>query len=748
MTTKALAYTMLLAAVVVPLTAIPSHATEADGLDEIVVAAQRARGAGRLDVPLDDLPLNVAELDTRLVEDLQLLSQRDALQFHAAVDDKRVRGFNTSEFFRNGFVHLSDMPGYTIERVEIVRGPTATLNGPVTPGGAINVISRRALTGNSSFSAGTFWGRSGDDRDNRGANLDLNFGRLGAGPDGEPRAAFRFVGGWQGDTGFGTRVDNESHALLPSLQIRPGEDTVIDLEYYRYEINTDRTDRAMAQELFIPGATPGTEIPLAIAYGVDDRTSWFGETTDIEESLGDWTATLSHRFGERLTLNVAWNRHARDFGFAPGNRPRIDLFYVMTPTASAPMGSTNPAEFRLRRLTEQLLLENQIDQLSLNLSLLPGGSGNDRHRLLIGADSYDQDQSLLIERPRAAGATAGFLFEFFNPATVATDNLRFNASGSAINWIPVVRQDQAIKQRNAYLNYHGRYANDRLRLLLGVSRSEVTIDRTNLLVTTPASARIADSSRTLWQAGAIFDLSDAVALYANFSQSQLPDLNDPDFARAPPIRFGEQYEIGTRVELADGTLQLNVGLFSIDEELRGETFRDAEVRGADLDLTYTPVDHWTSVLSYAFADTETLRSFIPANIGAPLVDEVPHKAAFWTRYEIPSGAARGLAFGAGFSWTGERVRAIAAAADAVKRLNGRVLRFEPETRLDAFATYTFGTASELDYVVSLNVRNLTREANLSNVVPRVPLQGGVKADGSPYVFDGDIEVMLGLEVKF
>ncbi|HMB60794.1 MAG TPA: hypothetical protein VKN35_12845 [Xanthomonadales bacterium] len=89
------------------------------------------------------------------------------------------------------------------------------------------------------------------------------------------------------------------------------------------------------------------------------------------------------------------------------------------------------------------------------------------------------------------------------------------------------------------------------------------------------------------------------------------------------------------------------------------------------------------------------------------------------------------------------MRPTAAAAQSVKKLNGQVLRFDPESRLDLFATY------DLDHwQFSLNVRNLTKEANLSNTVPRVPLQGGVKSDGSPYVFDGEMEIMLGVRYRY
>jgi len=79
----------------------------------------------------------------------------------------------------------------------------------------------------------------------------------------------------------------------------------------------------------------------------------------------------------------------------------------------------------------------------------------------------------------------------------------------------------------------------------------------------------------------------------------------------------------------------------------------------------------------------------------------------------------------------------------VKKLDGRVLRYDAETRLDLFGQYNWE-----NWEFSLNLRNLTEEVNLSNVVPRVPLQGGVRPDGSPYVFDGDMEVMLGVTYRY
>ncbi len=705
--------------------------------------AETSASATRLSVPLDEVPVNVQVVTKEVLEDFQLTSQRDALQFHAAVDDKRVRGFDTSEFFRNGFIHLSDVPGYTIQRMEIIRGATAVLNGPVTPGGAVNMITKQANPGNTAIRIGSYWGVSGDDRDNRGVNVDLNLGSLGPQRDWGSMAALRLVGGFQDDTGFATRVDNESIGALASLRVQPFQNTHVALEYYQYEINTDRTDRPMAIELTIPGSQPGTEIPLALAYGVDPRSTWFGSTTDIEESLNDYALHFTQFFSERFFADFRFNRHERDFVFGPGNRPRIDIFYPLILRSGAPAGSSNPADYQIRRLTENLDLINDIDQISTIFSFLPGwGGGQLDHRFVVGFDTYDQDQDLKIARPRAANQTSGFFFEFFDPAQVDSDNLDFNRNNVALNFITVVNRARVIEQRNAFVNYHGTLLSGRLHVLLGLYNSDITIIDTNLLAAVPSPNTVADSDELLPQAGFVYAVNGRLGLYVNYSESQLPDLNNPDFSVAPPVRLGEQWEVGTKLNLFGGKVDGNIGAFWIDEELFGETTRSAEAQGFEIDASIRPTPNVNMVLSYAYADTKVTASSNASQIGDPLVDEIPHKAALWARYELPR-LAQGFSVGGAVVWTGERVRPTAAASQIAKKLNGRVLRYEPETRVDLFANYHLPTRSGT-YELALNLRNLTREANISNTVPRVPLQGGVRADGSPYVFDGDREIMLGV----
>lgn len=164
----------------------PSSAQDIVELSAFAVSGQREIGyqatttvsASRLNVPLKEMPLNIAVLTQDFVMDSVNFNHRDALRWHAAVDDKSIRGFGTEEFFRNGFLHFSDIAGYMVSRIEIIRGPTAVLNGPVTPGGAINFLTKQASPGKSFGEARVILG-AGNDHDRFNGYFDYNLGAFG-----------------------------------------------------------------------------------------------------------------------------------------------------------------------------------------------------------------------------------------------------------------------------------------------------------------------------------------------------------------------------------------------------------------------------------------------------------------------------------------------------------------------------------------------------------------------------------------
>jgi len=72
----------------------------------------------------------------------------------------------------------------------------------------------------------------------------------------------------------------------------------------------------------------------------------------------------------------------------------------------------------------------------------------------------------------------------------------------------------------------------------------------------------------------------------------------------------------------------------------------------------------------------------------------------------------------------------------------------PVTRLDVFVQYA-GRALGWDYEVALNVRNLTRQSNTSNMTPILINQAGYKpGTHDPFEFKMEPDVLLSFAIKF
>ncbi|AKM32382.1 TonB-dependent receptor [Pandoraea faecigallinarum] len=149
-------------AVVLPTTHVVAQAV---GLPEAYEGGQVARG-GRLGLlgnkDLMDVPFNIASYTARTIQDQQSTTLADVLDNDPSVrfttssghmyENFSVRGFplTADEVSLNGMFGLSPyghVPTEFIERVEVLKGPNALLNG-MSPsgavGGAINVVTKKA----------------------------------------------------------------------------------------------------------------------------------------------------------------------------------------------------------------------------------------------------------------------------------------------------------------------------------------------------------------------------------------------------------------------------------------------------------------------------------------------------------------------------------------------------------------------------------------------------------------------------
>jgi iron complex outermembrane recepter protein len=118
-------------------------------------------GASRIAVPITDLSTSVVTINEKLIDDLVAVSADETLNLVGGVnayaetqsqDTNRfsLRGYTSSTAQRDGFTDVlyGSFGGFNytfVERMEVLKGPNGILYGESSPGGILNLVSKRPL---------------------------------------------------------------------------------------------------------------------------------------------------------------------------------------------------------------------------------------------------------------------------------------------------------------------------------------------------------------------------------------------------------------------------------------------------------------------------------------------------------------------------------------------------------------------------------------------------------------------------
>ena len=125
-----------------------------------VSARQDAVDVSKINADPMDLPLAVATVPGHLIADQGTIRLVDALRnvsgvtlkeaYFGVTDDFNVRGFDASTSLFNGFRRdyygtVNDIS--SLERIEVIKGPSSVTEGFLEPGGIVNVVTKQPLPG-------------------------------------------------------------------------------------------------------------------------------------------------------------------------------------------------------------------------------------------------------------------------------------------------------------------------------------------------------------------------------------------------------------------------------------------------------------------------------------------------------------------------------------------------------------------------------------------------------------------------
>jgi catecholate siderophore receptor len=348
-------------------------------VSEVVVTGLRPLLGDKVPLSVKDTPQSVNIVSQQLLRDQSVTRLEDALKNVPGVtlnagegaargDTINIRGFSAfNDFFLDGVrdaaVYVRDP--FNLESIEVLKGPSATLFGRGSTGGAVNQVSKSPLL----VPLHVLTADVGTNHEYRGV-LDINQ-PLG------PSAAFRLNAlGESSDVADRDNVKNRHLGVAPEVAFGIGEPTSVTLAYFHLS-EDDVPDSGVP---FVNGA------PAPVR-----RNSFYGLVSDHAISNVDiGTLRIRHDFNPNLSVasTTRYANYGFNYQFDAPNFGSVAAHGAGPPTPGEPLGAIlvgrdSPSSSGAQtNLTEQLDLTARFD------------TGFLRHMLVTGIEAARQTNDL------------------------------------------------------------------------------------------------------------------------------------------------------------------------------------------------------------------------------------------------------------------------------------------------------------------------------------------------------------------
>lgn len=593
--------------------------------------AERSVTPMKTDTPILNIPQSISVVTEDIIEDRQVTEVPRALETVPGLTKQGTvlgggffninsRGFqigNESGIRLDGnqFYVLEQPALETIERIEVIRGPSTVYGRLGDPGGLINFVSKLPVQ-------------------ERITDVDLRLGPYGnanvaldlGGKLVESGALnYRFVAANQDAETFRQFSEDDLDVVAGALKwnfSRRG-DLTFRFEHRDRERNQDHGLIALPNQNMNPEFFTIPDIPR-------DRVlnqPWAQYDSDVN--------TYSYQLNFKLTDNWKFRNY---YNYQDFTRFRVDG----NPTATRANG-----DYRIT-FTERV---NTIDLHTITADLI----GNvelfgTKHTLLFGADGTNYDF---------------FSKDPLNSAFTCNSNVFAPVICDQPMGRPFIPLRQTIEN-----NYYGVYAQDQVSLTKWLDIvAGVRYDRfqTRSISSNDATSNVKDepyekNNAVTPRVSAIVHPRENVSVYATYSESFNPNgtVNEPDFINdGQPLdpETGNQVEAGVKTELLGGRLFASAAVFRLSRQ--NVAFTDAvnrvvsligesESRGVELEVIGEALPGWEISAGYAYlADAEVQRDENSNLVGNRLPKAPKHSGFIWSVYELRGGFFRGLGIGGG-----------------------------------------------------------------------------------------------------
>ncbi|AOP97118.1 TonB-dependent siderophore receptor [Enterobacter roggenkampii] len=612
-------------------------------------------------MPMLDIPQVVNTVSDKVLEDQHATTLDEALYNVSNVVQTNTLGGTQDAFVRRGFGANRDGSIMTnglrtvlprsfnaaTERVEVLKGPASTLYGILDPGGLINVVTKRperTFGGSLSATSSSFGGGTGQ--------VDVT------GPIDGTRLAYRLTGEYQDEDYWRNFGNERSTFIAPSLTWFGDDATVTALYSHRdYKTPFDR----------------GTIFDLNTKKAVDvDRKTRFDEPFNVTDGQSD-LAQLNAEY----RLNSQWTAKF-DYSYSQDkysdNQARVMAYDAKTGNLTRRVDATQGSTQRMHSTRADL--QGNVDIAGFYNEILSG----------VSYENYDLLRTDMMRCKNVKG------FNIYHPVYGKLNKC---------TTVSAADSDQTLKQES-----YSAYAQDALYLTdkwIAVAGMRYQYYTQYAGKGRPFNVNT-DSRDEQWtpKLGLVYKLTPSVSLFANYSQTFMPQSSIASYIGDLPPETSNAYELGAKFDLFDG-VTANIALFDIhkrnvlyNESVGGETIAKTAGRvrsqGVEVDLAGSLTENTNIIASYGYTDAKVLED--PDYAGKPLPNVPRHTGSLFLTYDIHNAfAGNTLTLGGG----GHGVSRRSATNGADYYLPGYFVA-------DAFAAYKM----KLQYPVTLqvNVKNL------------------------------------------
>lgn len=613
--------------------------------------ATSAPVATKTNTPLDRVPASVSVITRENLDDRNVQTLTDALAytpgaetglagFDPRYDDIYIRGFDTiyNGVYRDGLRDLNAAGAgavfrnepYGLDAISILRGPAAATYGYGSPGGIVDLTSKRPLFtsfGEVQLQVGNFARRQG--------NFDVGGPVAGS----NDTLAYRLTGVFRDSKTFPNSRDDRID-IAPAFTYRP-------------DASTDFTFLSGYDKTRVPGSTGFFNGPNYAVTGLPIGDPAYNKILNEQYRLG---YAFEHRFSNDLIIRQNFRYAALDMSW---RYSQIDAINPDGLSASRSLGLLYETQATVQ-------VDNQVEK---HLDL-----GPTHHVLLAGLDYAHADFQV-----RSGFGSAPDL------------NLVTMNYGQQYIADPALTAGLSYRQHQDSL---GEYLQDQItwdRATLTLSGRHDTVTTATATDSTGITTPQTDDAFT-GRVGLNYAVLPGIVPYASYATTFAPNLGTNAAGQAFAAQRGDQKEVGLKTTVPDTNLHINGALFDIEESsvLRTDPdnlafsaasgkvrSRGYEVEAVDNIAPGTNVTAQFTHLDLRFVDNTA------ATDGKQLSGIPGTTVSAFLNYKIPlPGALGGLSLGGGIRYLG-----FSYADDA------NTVTSKPVALFDAVLGYDFGVLS-------------------------------------------------------